>query len=851
MSDSDIATRHLDDRRTRQGAGPDVPPTANEADLPATQLAQEMARLWEQGERPRAEDLLARHPGLADQPEAVLRLVCEEICLRQKASEQVSLSEYLARFPACRSRLVVFFECQQLLREPRQVFPEVGDMVADCRLLTELGRGAQGRVFLATQASLADRPVVLKFGPLTAHEHLSLARLQHTHIVPLYSVLEDPGRGLLALCMPYFGGTTLAHLLRDRRPDWTGPDLVRALDRTDDASIPGPRRGTARAFLARRSYPEAVCWIGACLADALAYAHERDLIHLDIKPSNVLLAADGTPMLLDFHLAQKPLRPDAPDAPRVLGGTPGYMSPEQEAALVAVSEGWPIPGPVDGRSDVYSLGLVLCEMLGALIHARSPLPPPDAGVSPGLRDILARCVATRPENRYPDAAALAADLRRHLNDLPLRGVPNRSLAERWRKWRRRRPNLLPRCGILALVLLALSLVGGSLADSARRARLALDESRDLLRQDRPAEALGAAERGLGLAESVPWGARVREELEAQRLLAAEARAGQQRAHLVHHLRAVAEGLRLLDGEALGSAAELRELAARGQALWEKRKFLVSGSATGPEDERLRADLLDVAVLGADLRVRLSPERKRPEAHRRALRQLDEGEALLGPALLLDLARERHARALGMEDLARAAAGRARGRKPRTAGEYHALGRSLLRAGEPREALPHLARAVEEDPGALPFHFSHAVCLHCLGRAEEAARAFGVCIALTSGKARARCYARRAMARTALGQADQALRDYDRALALDPQLAGALVHRGMLHHRQGREPQALADLRRALECGADPATAHYDLALIHRDRGDLPAALDALDEALRHDPGHDAARSLREELRRGL
>src|SRR5262249_56034203 len=97
-------------------------------------------------------------------------------------------------------------------------------------------RGAQGRVFLASQLSLGDRPVVLKLTPCEAHEHLSLARLQNTHIVPLYCVQDHPTRGLRALCMPYFGGATLAQLLealRSRRSDparRTGQDLLDALD---------------------------------------------------------------------------------------------------------------------------------------------------------------------------------------------------------------------------------------------------------------------------------------------------------------------------------------------------------------------------------------------------------------------------------------------------------------------------------------------------------------------------------------------------------------------------------------------------------------------------------------------
>src|SRR5262249_59981245 len=96
-----------------------------------------------------------------------------------------------------------------------------------------------------------------------------------------------------------------------------------------------PARGRARRLLERASYVQAVCWVGSCLADALHYAHEHGLVHLDLKPANVLLTAGGQPMLLDFHLARAPLAPGCAAAGGI-GGTADYMSPEQRAALAAV-----------------------------------------------------------------------------------------------------------------------------------------------------------------------------------------------------------------------------------------------------------------------------------------------------------------------------------------------------------------------------------------------------------------------------------------------------------------------------------------------------------------------------------
>jgi hypothetical protein len=322
--------------------GPRPTPLSREAAAGlAAELVVEMLQGWRQGERPLPEEFLAHHPELWDHPTAAADLIYEELCLRQEHGPEVPVQEVLRRFPQWRRELEVLFDCHRVLgpRHAPPQFPAAGELLGDFLLLAELGAGAQGRGFLASQLSLGDRPVVLKLTPCEAGEHLSLARLQHTHIVPLYSVQDDPVRGLRALCMPYFGGVTPARLLEALRPRpparRTGQDLLDVLDRAATGTWPstiGNWPGPARQFLARASYVEVVCWIGACLADALQYAHERGLVHLDLKPSNVLLAADGQPMLLDFHLARAALHPDG-EVPQVLGGTPGYMSPEQQAAL--------------------------------------------------------------------------------------------------------------------------------------------------------------------------------------------------------------------------------------------------------------------------------------------------------------------------------------------------------------------------------------------------------------------------------------------------------------------------------------------------------------------------------------
>ena len=201
----------------------------------ATEQVEAMVAAWRRGERPLAEEFLARHPELGD--EAAIRLIYEEVCLRQEAGLEVDPAEILGRFPQWRAKLEILLDCHRLMEPPRSpaAFPDEGEVLGGFRLLAELGRGASGRIFLASQPSLADRPMVLKVTPCGQEEHLSLARLQHMNIVPLYSEQVLLARDLRILCMPYLGGATLAQILETlwdcppaRR---TGKHLLEALDR--------------------------------------------------------------------------------------------------------------------------------------------------------------------------------------------------------------------------------------------------------------------------------------------------------------------------------------------------------------------------------------------------------------------------------------------------------------------------------------------------------------------------------------------------------------------------------------------------------------------------------------------
>ena len=783
----------------------------------ADDLVEAMADDWRRGLRSTAEEILAGHPGLDD--ESAVRLVYEEACLRRESGLEVVTSEVVRRFPRWGAELEVMLRCDRLMRPMAAAhLPEIGERLGDFDLLAELGRGASGRTFLASQSALADRPVVLKVMPGHLDEHLSLASLQHTHIVPLYSAQPFPDRGLRGLCMPYLGGSSLARLLDELAPiepaRRAGRDLLEALDRSgrgrsagpaspSASRSPTPTPGPFRRSLGRATYVQAICWVGSCLADALQYAHERGLVHMDVKPSNVLIAGDGQPMLLDFHLARGPVLPgdDRPGSAggtghlERLGGTPGWMSPEQSAAMGAIRQGRPVEAGVDGRADVYSLGLLIYQALGG------PVPRPEGAAGPrldrvnprvsvGLADVVEKCLRRDPRDRYEGPGALADDLRRHLDDRPLQGVPNRSIAERWRKWRRRRPQALARgsagLSTLAAAVLVLAVAGESYRHRLAEVDEAIGDARRLRAAGQFAESLRSLERGVELARP---------------------------------LLAVAGRDEVLDEQLRLS---IRGVKSRGlHDLANLLRFRYGSGPPAPED----SDLLE----------------------RRCRRVWGERGDLDDPvAGRLDEATERQ---IGedLAELARAVGEPTASPSPGSARAHRELGRSLLRDGRFDAASREFRAALDLDPRDFWANFHQGVCDYRLARFDDALAAFRTCVALSPSTAE--CYFNRALALEALGKPDLASLDYAKALGRDPALAAASLNRGILAYKAGRPRDALDDFRRALRSSPGRAmvgTLRYNMALAQIALDEKTEARASLLEASRL--GHLEARALLDRLK---
>ena len=800
----------------------------------------------------RAEDWLERHPEVSRQPELAVRVIYEEVCLREDQGEQVDPVDIFGRFPQWHDALKVLLDCHHLVQPEHAptIFPQAGQQLGEFQLLHEIDRGAVGRVFLATQPALSDRPLVVKLTPRGGEEHLSLARLQHTHIVPLYLVQDFPAENIRALCMPYLGGTSWAHLLESMKihapGQRSGREIVDLLAVSPDTAPTVPNFvGPGLRFLSRATYLQSVCWIGSCLADALHYAHQRGLVHLDVKPSNVLLAGDGQPMLLDFHLALAEVQSDSGPIER-LGGTRAYMSPEQLMATKAVQQGSSLPIGLDGRSDIYSLGVLLYESLSGLLPAADEatssrkLRQANPEVSRGLEDVLHKCLARHPGFRYPDAGELAADLRRHLADLPLHGVANRSLKERWQKWRRRKPHAL---AVSATALVALAVTSGVgvlfLGDRLRQADLALAQGQQHLDGRDYGLAIEQLENGWDAIRWFPGRNDLKQALQDKISVA-------KRARLAGALHQLVERLRFIDDFETVPAAKLRELDAGCAKVWEVRNQIVMPQgvvgANVETERRARADLLDLAVLWAELRTRVVPSEKAAQARLEAIDLLNEAQNVFGPSPILELARQRYsadesARPSRVDlspDLA-----------PRTAWEHFSTGRLLFRTEQWEQARLELQTAIGLEPNAFWPNFYLALAEYRLEHFDQALTAASVCVALSPESAE--CFYNRALAHQALGHREQSLSDFSRALQLDATLAFARLHRGTLLTEMQRYVEATSDLEAALPLGADPAAVHYQIALVQVAEQDHAGALKSLQKALEHNASYAPARALKNRL----
>ncbi|MFH1110568.1 MAG: protein kinase, partial [Planctomycetota bacterium] len=370
------------------------------------------------------------------------------------------------------------------------------------RILGVLGQGGMGIVYRAVQTKL-NRTVALKVLPAIMvstnpsaiarfrREARSAAKLHHTNIIPIHDFGESRdahyyamdlivGQPLNQLIRHLAGQnvhtlapTQLAEVLRAAPGEGLSASVVETdpPSTVDDTSIGGSSGSAGRG----RAYFRLVSRWMADAADALHYAHTQGVIHRDIKPGNLILSTDGRIMIADFGLA-KTVGEESISVVGAFLGALRYVSPEQAMSGRA---------PVDHRTDVYSLGATLYELLcfqpafigsnekeilGAVI-ARDPTPPRKVlpAVPSELETICLKTLEKLPDARYPTARAFAEDLRRYIHDLPI-AAKRPGVAKRLVKFARR--HKAPVIAVTsAVLLLASSVAVVYLRDAWRQARI--------------------------------------------------------------------------------------------------------------------------------------------------------------------------------------------------------------------------------------------------------------------------------------------------------------------------------------------------------------------------------------------
>ena len=430
----------------------------------------------------------------------------EQVRAQEHRSPESLIEDFAQRYPAIRSNIEDLFPAlvgiEKLARGSSRgneaaSFPELEDY----EIVREVGRGGMGIVYEARQISL-DRRVALKTLTLNTVERPGFlerfqrearvaASLHHSNIVPVYEVGFE--NGIHYFSMQFIEGINLSELCRYCRTNQIthahtrkvaiGDDLDSTKDfnaqRTSTAIDGDPtaqrnvltRLNADLTRLADQLSHADVARMGAQIADALHYIHQQSIVHRDIKPSNILFDQQGTPWLADWGLVKSEFSELTQTGD--LFGSLAYMAPER------------FKGQADAKSDIYSLGVTLYELLtldrlfdqedkaelvGRIVNDE-PRRPSEVvpTISADFENVILKAIEKRPAARYQDAARFADDLRNVFLGRPVSARKLNS-SEKLIRWCRRQPVVASLTALVGLLLICGTAISSMFAVQAVKAK---------------------------------------------------------------------------------------------------------------------------------------------------------------------------------------------------------------------------------------------------------------------------------------------------------------------------------------------------------------------------------------------
>jgi tetratricopeptide (TPR) repeat protein len=690
--------------------------------------------------------------------------------------------------------------------------------LGDYRIVREVGRGGMGVVYEAEQLSLG-RPVALKVLPFAAAMDAKLlqrfkteaqlaAHLHHTNIVPVHAVGCE--RGVHYYAMQYIDGEPLDRVIQNLRRQQRlqsqaaqsepanpptiayAPVAQAGVSPSAETAQPVQAALSTEQSITSREFFQSIARLGIQAAEALDHAHQQGILHRDIKPANLLLDVRDNLWITDFGLARFQ-KETGLSMTGDLVGTLRYMSPEQALAKRVV---------VDHRTDIYSLGVTLYELLTLVppfqgsdreellrqVAFEEPRPPRRLNnrIPAELETIVLKAMEKNPAERYAAAQELADDLGRFLRDEPVR-ARRPTLLQRARKWSRRHRVVVAATAIV--LALALVLLGGTAGWLVQRrlaaeaeALGALAEAKNWQEQQRWSEARAAARRAEGLLTG--GGGRVELQQRVRELLEDLA--------MVEHL----EKIRLEQSQVVDNHFDIAGADARYAQVF--RDYGVDVEVLGLEAAtsiRTRSIAVELAVALDDWAMARRKAKGKDDTSWKQLLAIARAADPDLPRTQVRQTLETGSKAT-LERLATTLAG-----ADLPATTLVLVGRALQDSGASELAIPLLREGQRRFPGDFWLNYTLGFLL----------------------------------ADAKPPQPGEVLRFYTAAVALRPQSAGVYLNLGYVLSKQDRLDEAVAAYRKAIELQPDFAASHNNLGNALRQQGRLDEAVAACRKAIELQP----------------